>query len=186
MTIRLTFEANLDPLKRARTGFRKIKQIAEETGQKVAQETEINLVADLQQTPGKVKYPIAWTTEKQRRAFFATDGFGKGIPTKRTGALANAWIVTFHGEGTRFNVVVQNEVPASRFVYGSLAQNLSQAARFQQGFHKTTGWPLASPIVQFWLQEAMNEWRRQMIERISQETGIVIKQRAYTSPQRPS
>ena len=31
-------------------------------------------------------YPIQWDSERQRRAFFATDGFGRGIPTERTGA----------------------------------------------------------------------------------------------------
>jgi hypothetical protein len=33
-----------------------------------------------------VQYPIRWDSEKQRRAFFATDGFGHGIPYQRTGA----------------------------------------------------------------------------------------------------
>jgi len=186
MTIRIRFNANLDPIKRVRGGLRRAKQIAQETGQKVAQETEVNLVADLMFVPGKVKYPIQWTTEKQRRAFFATDGFGGGIPTMRTGALADAWEMHFQVQGTGFNIIVQNNKEASRFIYGSLARNLSQAARFQQRFHKTTGWPLASPIVQFWLQEMANEWRRQLIDQFGKEVGIVIKQRAYTSPRRPS
>lgn len=32
-----------------------------------------------------VQYPIQWDSEKQRRAFFATNGFGHGIPYNRTG-----------------------------------------------------------------------------------------------------
>lgn len=38
-------------------------------------------------------YPIKWDTEKQRRAFFATDGFGRGIPTPRTGAYTQGFRV---------------------------------------------------------------------------------------------
>lgn len=33
----------------------------------------------------KSDYPVTWDSEKQRRAFFATDGFGHGIPYNRTG-----------------------------------------------------------------------------------------------------
>ena len=33
----------------------------------------------------RITYPVKWDSEKQRRAFFATNGFGKGIPYKRTG-----------------------------------------------------------------------------------------------------
>ena len=36
-----------------------------------------------------VVYPIQWDTERQRRAFFATNGFGQGIPYKRTHAMVN-------------------------------------------------------------------------------------------------
>lgn len=45
-------------------------------------------------SPGsEVQYPIAWDTPKQRAAFFASDGFGKGIPTGRTGDYQGAWVV---------------------------------------------------------------------------------------------
>jgi hypothetical protein len=30
--------------------------------------------------PGPVVYPIEWASERQRAAFFATNGFGHGIP----------------------------------------------------------------------------------------------------------
>jgi hypothetical protein len=88
--------------------------------------------------PGPPKYPIRWTSEKQRKAFFATNGFGGGIPTRRTGRLPAAWrlIVTAtlqHG----ITVVARNDDPAAPFVYGA----------WQQAFHAETGWPLATPIL---------------------------------------
>lgn len=44
------------------------------------------------QEPGKpIVYPVQWDSTKQRKAFFATNGFGRGIPTKRTGQGVNAW-----------------------------------------------------------------------------------------------
>jgi hypothetical protein len=34
-----------------------------------------------------VRHPIQWDSERQRRAFFATNGFGQGIPYQRTGRM---------------------------------------------------------------------------------------------------
>ena len=36
-------------------------------------------------------YPIQWDSEKQKRAFFASDGFGNSIPHQRQGALPNSF-----------------------------------------------------------------------------------------------
>jgi hypothetical protein len=41
----------------------------------------------------KPSYPIKWDSEKQRKAFFASDGFGHGIPTRRTGTYINGWTI---------------------------------------------------------------------------------------------
>ena len=44
--------------------------------------------------PGsEVQYPIAWDTPRQQSAFFATNGFGKGIPTGRSGRYEEGWVV---------------------------------------------------------------------------------------------
>lgn len=49
--------------------------------------------------PGpKPTYPIQWDSEKQRKAFFATKGFGKGIPYKRTGDYTAQWKVDKLGD----------------------------------------------------------------------------------------
>jgi hypothetical protein len=50
-----------------------------------------NVRDEMRQEGKPVSYPIPWDSEKQRRAFFATDGFGRGIPTKRTGQAVGAW-----------------------------------------------------------------------------------------------
>lgn len=43
------------------------------------------LIAKRMHKPGdEIEYPVHWDSKKQRRAFFATDGFGAGIPTQRT------------------------------------------------------------------------------------------------------
>jgi hypothetical protein len=45
-----------------------------------------------------VRYPppprrVRWDSERQKRAYFATDGFGGGIPYRRTGTYGRSWII---------------------------------------------------------------------------------------------
>jgi hypothetical protein len=39
----------------------------------------------LNETPAAVTYPLEWDSEKQKTDFFASNGFGNGIPYQRTG-----------------------------------------------------------------------------------------------------
>ena len=55
-----------------------------------------------------VRYPINWDSEKQRRAFFATKGFGKGIPYRRTDRYRYGWSL----ERSRFGARLTNGSPA--------------------------------------------------------------------------
>jgi hypothetical protein len=80
--------------------------------------------------PGKPKYPIKWKSERQRRAFFATDGFGRGIPTKRTDVMIDAWDVKFKATTTGGQLTLINDTPYAEFVVGD----------DQQPFHKESGW----------------------------------------------
>lgn len=102
------------------------------------------IVRRLSVTPGAVKYPIRWKTERQRRAFFATNGFGRGIPTKRTGAVQAGWDVAWNVTGGAGNAVVFNPVEYAQFVY----------TPDQQPFHTFTGWLGTSEIDTIILEES--------------------------------
>ena len=140
-------------------------------------EMEPQMLAELQVEPGPVKYPIQWTSERQRRAFFATDGFGKGIPTRRTNKVQQGWQGRIERSGDSFNYIVENTVSYARYVYGSLAQNVGAATRFQQQFHRNTGWPSATNTVARWLDELESEHRAK-VAGIAEAT---FKRRAFTS-----
>lgn len=92
----------------------------------------------LRQPPGKVQYPIEWTSEKQRKAFFATDGFGHGIPYRRTGKLVASWQVRGDYTATFSGITVTNTSPVGRYVVGMN----------QQQFHANTGWPYGPSVLQ--------------------------------------
>jgi hypothetical protein len=98
------------------------------------------MLAELKPDPGPVVYAdngrLRWKSERQRRAFFATNGFGGGIPHQRTGALQAAWEVEIVGKDFSMDVFVNNDSPGAIYVQGD----------YQQPFHMDTGFPAAAPI----------------------------------------
>lgn len=54
-------------------------------------EAEDTAYLELSDYPPEPTYPIHWDSAKQRRAFFATNGFGGGIPHERTGDFGRQW-----------------------------------------------------------------------------------------------
>lgn len=74
-------------------------------------------------------YPIRWDSEKQKRAFFATDGFGRGIPSRRSGRYIKGWTLIPLSNGYRL------ENPASHAKYvGGDARGGSQSRIHQSRY----------------------------------------------------
>lgn len=94
-----------------RRDFREMRVFVEaliEASRDVLVQTATNVKERMSQ-PGKpVTYPVQWDSERQRRAFFATNGFGKGIRYRRTNRYALGWKI----ERGRFGARLSNESPA--------------------------------------------------------------------------
>lgn len=82
-------------------------------------------------SPGST--PYIWNSERQRRAFFASDGFGRGIPTERTNAMADGWDV----DVTPYGAKITNSEDYAGFVMGE-AQQLG---------HKADGWKKVQDLI---------------------------------------
>lgn len=91
------------------------------------------LQSRLRTEPGRPRYPIRWKSERQRRAFFATNGFGRDIPTQRTHQLANGWEVSVQSLANGGAIEARNDTVYLRWVEG----------KDQQPFHSDTEWLLA-------------------------------------------
>src|SRR5258707_2864160 len=140
-------------------------------------------LGELKTQPGKVVYPIAWTSDRQRKFVMAKLRAENNLPYQRTGNLANSWEVTKSGSGVQITVVVQNKNPAAKFVYGSLAK--SNPGRFQQRFHVNTGWETMYDTTQFWLEALWETFYNNMAARLGDIVGSSsVKTRAYTTPRR--
>lgn len=101
-------------------------------------------------------YPIEWTSERQRRAYFATNGFGAGIPYSRTGRLQDGWRLTKN----EFDVVFENPSRIGKFVFGTFDIPEADALRAMQRFHAITGWKPVYTTAQTWFAVYEREIRR--------------------------
>lgn len=101
----------------------------------------------------RVKRPIEWSNKhgdhRQRKAFFATNGFGGGIPTKRTGRLLRSFRFRTEISDRKVYVFIENAAKYFVFVMG----------RRQQPFHRNTGWPLAETQFRKAAKPARAVWR---------------------------
>lgn len=143
------------------------------------------MMDELMHYPPRVKYPIQWTSVKQRRAFFASNGFGAGIPYKRTRALARGWNAQIHRKSDNASTLeIWNAQPYARFVVGTLSGNPQRAMRPMQRFHVNTGWQPAGQTVQFWVQAYEEEFKRRFAnEAIPAATNPQTRRYAITPRQ---
>ncbi len=75
--------------------------------------------------------PFVWSSDRQRRAYFATDGFGGGIPYSRTGGLVQAGEFTINE--TSYWVEYTNPLPWWKYVMHPSYQIIG---------HRLRGWPV--------------------------------------------
>ena len=94
-------------------------------------------LSKLTREPGPPIYPLRWASEKQRRAFFASKGFGRGIPAKRTGTLLDNWDVLYTWSSEGGVISLSNPVDYMRYVQGGQAQP----------FHLDTGYVQVADVV---------------------------------------
>lgn len=186
--IRHTLTTTLGPIDRALDFLDNVEEELASVGQAVMQEIKPELLDELQDLPPKRaypdEYPIEFTSDKQRKAYFATDGFGRGIPTVRDNTLINSWEITGQAKGNMFSIITRNLQDWSKYVVGSLAKDISRAARFQQNFHQITGWKLATIPVQEWQKVAQFLFKKEFLARWKGAITGQFKGRAFTTSRR--
>ena len=116
----------------------KANQIVQRVAEKATQEARKPILDIIANEPRKRQYPddypLPFTSNNQRMAFFASNGFGGGIPYRRSGNLALRWFVDYvNGE-----VVIVNKAKYAKYVYGTFRK-----LKPRQRFHQITGWPAA-------------------------------------------
>lgn len=100
--------------------------------------------------------PYKWESAKQRRAYFATNGFGDGIPYQRSGALKRSWMFEKPGWNVWRGKIV-NKLAYAKYVMGDE----------QQRGHKADKWRKAQKVIKDNMsgaiksaQRAVDRWAR--------------------------
>ena len=110
--------------------------------------------------PPTNKAKVNWDSEKQRRAYFATDGFGHGIPYTRSGGYARGFEIVKTDTGYR----IENKQPGAVFVGGDAYGNR------QSRIHKNR-WPLFRDIAEQEIEK--------LPEEIQKNVAMVIRRRGF-------
>ena len=90
----------------------------------------------LKEPAPRPSYPIRWDSVRQRKAFFATDGFGGGIPHRRTGRYQKGWTISKTGNGYS----LENTMPGAEYVGGDFM------GAMQSRIHQSR-WPIANEVL---------------------------------------
>ena len=105
----------------------------------------------------KPNYPIDWASIKQKKAFYASDGFGGGIPHNRTDDYVNSWQV--EGLGNMGYRLV-NKSQGAQFIGGN-AYGLRQARMFRGH------WPL--------FRDVADQEVQKLPENVNKEIKVVAR-----------
>lgn len=84
-------EINLDELLAFQQALDVLPERVQEVTVETMREVEDMAYLELSEYGEPPTYPIPWVSERQKRAFFASNGFGGGIPHERNGALPDSF-----------------------------------------------------------------------------------------------
>ena len=107
--------------------------------------------------PPRSYEPFVWSSERQRRAYFASDGFGAGIPYTRTNSLNTQG--EFKINDRSYWIEYVNNVPYAQWVIHPTYQIIGM---------KTRGWPIitaftkkhSSSVVTEFKSAVLSSWER--------------------------
>jgi hypothetical protein len=179
--IKQTIEIDNDIVEFLEDGLRRFPSVLQTAIKRNVSRFRTRILGKLQQEPGSPKYPIKWARatdqskppntrwgyySKQKAAFFATRGFGRGIPTQRTGKLINSWKIEVDQQSDAGIFQVYNDAQNRDGVY----YEQFVTGIYQQAFHHDTGWYKSQDI----LVDAMVEAEDVIIDTIFAVTDEVL------------
>lgn len=138
--LRVTVDAGV--IQAVRKLAKKMPTKMEQEFKAISDEVQAGLLNELRaMQPGRPKYPIQWTSEKQRRYVMWKLRKAGNLPYRRTGALMKAWRSRRYTTKSGGFLTVTNDVSIAPYVIGDAAY-----PGWQQFFHIQTGWPIAKQI----------------------------------------
>ena len=115
------------------------------------------------QEPGKpITYPVQWDSVRQMKAFFASNGFGGGIPYQRKGRYEQGWKLV----NTKNGVELANRTRGARYIGGLRSGRDISPGKKQSRIHKDR-WPLFRTVADEELHRLLDD----VIKELNKETS---------------
>lgn len=109
-----------------------------ESAKEVLGDTAGEITEEMREPGAPITYPVNWDSERQRKAYFASNGFGHGIPYVRKGDYERGWTKAELPEGWQ----ISNKHPAGAIggtlngVDSLVAQGKSALSSWQSKIHR--------------------------------------------------
>jgi len=116
-------------VKIVRKGLENLKKKIPDVARQRLWNLAVGIRKEMKVKGAKPTYPIPWDSDRQRKAFFASNGFGRGIPTKRTGEYTKAWKAIKVQEG---HYEVSNPLAHAKYIAGNSGSSEPQS-KIHQG-----------------------------------------------------
>lgn len=133
-----------------RSGLQDLQNEVPKIGRRQIYEVTRRALQRLKNVPPP-SYPLNWDSEKQRKAFFASGGFGKGIPHQR-GDIEKKFTISSTPKGYS----IKSSYPGMKFIVGD------EAGRSQSGIHAGR-WPVFRQVVEEEFAKLPDEVKKEMV-----------------------
>lgn len=106
-----------------RRGLQNLADEIPKVGRLQIYQTALRIRTGMKKQGNKPTYPIQWASVQQRKAFFASKGFGSGVPHRRTDGYVNAWEIQPIGDQ---GYTLMNRSAGAQYIGGN-AYGLAQS-----------------------------------------------------------
>lgn len=112
--------------------------------------------------------PLKWTSQKQHRYIMYMWRKRKiNLPTSRTSNLADSWYAKATLVNNYIQITVSSDDPAYQFVVGRIGFNskrkdIKEYEKYQQRYHKETGWRPAHTVIRPYMNQIRNYINEQL------------------------
>jgi hypothetical protein len=99
-----------------RKGLQNLADEVPKIGRLQIYQTSLRIRTGMRQPGAKPTHPINWASVKQLKAFYASEGFGGGIPHRRTDEYVNGWVIEPIGDQ---GYMLVNKTAGAQYIGGN-------------------------------------------------------------------
>lgn len=141
-----TVKVDIETWQRYRASLQSAPSLMAAATKRAVERIAKDMRRDLKAAPPRPKYPIQWTSERQRRYVMALLRRTNNLPYRRTGALVRGWHTDYRIDVRGGLFTFSNKTAYAGYVQGPYGSKARPGEPRQQRFHRLSGWPSAPDV----------------------------------------